>query len=229
MPSIASSSTAALDNDDYVMEGSSSSDEDEPPDPLAHHHVFTFPKLQSLSSPLRSPSHDSIDTSSRFHNPPPFFNVVSPRGGKRKADIVSASSPFVTIGGDEPLTVTEGLYQPSYPTSSKLVYPPTSNVREPPQKRAKNSVGESKHGDTLSPCPDGNDNSSPAIDNVQMLGVDGTSQIGGVAYPLCDEEKGALAALVAREGPSPAPGSLLRFAAKVSSIHVTEQKPVIYI
>jgi hypothetical protein len=220
-PSIASSSTAPLDNDDDWMEGSSSEDEDEPPDPLAHHHVFTFPKLQSLSSPLSTPppanlSPDRIDTSPRLHNPPPFFNI-SPRGGKRKADIVSASSPFVTIGGDEPLIVTGNLDQTFDSTSSNSADPPVSGVREPPQKRPNNSFGQGKYVDTASPRPDGNDNSTLAIDNVPMSGVEVTSKIVSVTSPLSDQEQGALAGLIVREGPNPPPGSLLRFAAKVSS------------
>ena len=221
-PSVASSSTAPLDNDNDWIEGSSSEDEDEPPDPLARHHVFTFPKLQSLSSPPSTPpptdlSPDRIDVSPRIHNPPPFFNI-SPRGGKRKDDIVSASSPFVTISGDEPLIVTGNLDQTSDSASSGSVRPYVSSAREPPQKRAKNSVCEKKYSDTASPRSDGNDNPTPALDDFSMPGVEVTSKVGGVTSLLSDLEQGALATLIAREGPNPPPGSLLRFAAKVSSI-----------
>jgi hypothetical protein len=210
--SIASSSTATLDDDSYSMGGSTSEGDDEPPDSLTHHHVFTFPKLQSISGPLSTSYVNSIDTSPKLHIPPPFFNI-SPRGGKRKADTASASSPFVTIGSGGPLIVTGNSDQPSDPAPLNPAHPSTSRVREPPQKRARSWAGESKYGDG-SPHS-GSDGGS--ADDIRMPGGDDTKTVGGSAFPLSDREREALAKLIAREGPNPPPGSLLRFAAKVST------------
>lgn len=213
--SIASSSTATLDDDGYSMGGSTSEDDDEPPDSLTHHHVFTLPKLQSISGRLSTPYLNSIDTSPKLHTPPPFFNI-SPRGGKRKVDTASASSPFVTIGGGGPLIATGNSDQPSDPASLNPVHPSTSSVREPPQKRARNSVGEKKYGDN-SPHSGGDGGFAATVDNIRMPGGDDTRTVGGSSFLLSDREREALAALIAREGPNPPPGSLLRFAAKVST------------
>lgn len=217
-----------------------------------HDNVFIVQKSEpgpiptsSEPAPPRALEHLDLSSFRNYPTPSPFFNV-SPRGGKRRlTDVASASSPFITIGNDEPPAST--LEQPSSQSQQRSTFSsrngsPQSTVgsvsttadtdpaiREPPQKRKKNLAGGAVR--VTSPLA----TTSPSDPDMEMKDehveaptvtdtvMDQQSILSSKETAIIDftvDDRSKVTSLIADAGPHPPPGTLLRFAEEVRIMFV---------